>query len=164
MMELVYLSRNDIKNCHFLPINKILLNICDYINYGLTDTNQFYRNYYSRPKDDYENYKSKLSTPYIKSGTVIYSRLFSYFTIANIVCVRFPKTSYNLIPFDYEGFKNALFNVKQYVSEHEIKELHSIVFGTKTIEGNWSKIIDIMNDIFKDNNLKFVIYGKKNNN
>lgn len=137
-------SKSEFKQCENSTTKKVLLNICDYLNYGLTDSNDFYRNWYVNQVRDYD--KLKLEGK-IKLGTVFYSTPLSYHIIANLVCVRLPKTEYNLIPFDYEAFKNCCRSLREYIVSNEIKEIHTPVFGSKILEGNWSKIQEILKDI-----------------
>lgn len=151
-MKIVHKKKKEFKDCEFTATKKVLINICDYLIYGLTDSNSFYRNLYVDPPRDYENSNHKL-------GDVIYSHPLSYHTIANIVCVALPKTSYNIIPFRYNSFKTALNRLKGYIKNNDIHEIHTPIFGTKIIEGDWNKIMKIFQEVFDNlNDITLYIY------
>ena len=155
-MKIVKKQKTHFKECENTTTPKILLNICDYVKYGLTDTNEFYRNWYVNPERDYNKLQENSK---IKLGDCFFSTPLSYHTIANLVCVKLPKTSYNIIPFKYESFKTSLLIVKEYIDRKEIKEIHTPIFGTKIIEGSWLKIMNIIKytfDTFDD--LIFNVY------
>lgn len=134
------------KECESNTTPKILLNICDYLRYGITDSNEFYRNYYVDPAKDFN--KLQLDGK-IKMGTVFYSTPLSYHIIANIVCVELPKTTYNLIPFKLKWFLRGCERISKYCIKHNVKEIHTPVFGTDILEGDWSKIYSGMSKIFR---------------
>lgn len=138
--------------CESTCNKKVLLNICDYAVYGLTDSNQFYRNYYVDQINDYNNNPHPL-------GSVIYTKLLSYHILANMSCVVLPKTVYNLNPFKIEYFKKCCDNLINYIKENNIEEIHTPVFGTKILEGDWSEILSVLNDVGNVTNLnKLYIY------
>jgi len=146
-MKLIQLDKSQFKSCENTVTKKILINICDYLIYGLTDTNHFYRNWYVDPKRDYESNDHSL-------GTVIYSKPLSYHIIANMVCVQLPKTSYNLQPFKLNYFKKCCDNLASYIQENDVKEIHAPVFGTKILEGDWKCILSVMREIFENSSLE----------
>ena len=135
------------KECESNTTPKILLNICDYLRYGITDSNEFYRNYYVDPAKDFNRLQLEGK---IKLGSVFYSTPLSYHIIANIVCVELPKTPYNLIPFKLKWFLSGCKRVLNYSIKHEIKEIHTPVFATDILEGDWGKIYAGMAKIFRD--------------
>ena len=143
MVKVISKSKTKFKECEIDTIPKILLNICDLYNYGYTDSNIFYRNLYSDPEKDYFNITKD---GYLKLGDVFYSKILSYLIMANIVCVEFPKTTYNLIPFKYKSFKKAVEAIIHYIENHEIKEVHTPIFANRICEGDWSKIIEILKE------------------
>lgn len=143
MVKVISKSKTKFKECEIDTIPKILLNICDLYNYGYTDSNIFYRNLYSDPEKDYFNITKD---GYLKLGDVFYSKILSYLIMANIVCVEFPKTTYNLIPFKYKSFKKAVEAIIHYIKNHEIKEVHTPIFANRICEGDWSKIIEILKE------------------
>lgn len=146
-MNIIKKQKSHFKECENTVISKILLNICDYLKYGLTDTNSFYKNLYVNPERDYNRLQSESK---IRLGSCFFSSPLSYHIIANLVCVEFPKTTYNLIPFKYKSFKTSLLTVREYIIKKDIKEIHTPIFGTKIIEGDWNRILSIIKDIFGD--------------
>lgn len=143
MVKIINKSKTKFKECEIDTTPKLLLNICDLYSYGFTDSNIFYRNLYSDPEKDYS--KMTISS-YFELGDVFYSKILSYLIMANIVCVEFPKTTYNLIPFKYKSFKKAAETIIQYIEKHEIKEVHTPIFANRICEGDWSKIIEILKE------------------
>ena len=146
-MKIEKLNKSSFKCCENITNKKLLLNICDYLNYWLTDSNDFYRNLYVEPQKDYYENNHNL-------GDVFYSYPLSYHIIANLVCVQLPKTTFNLIPFKYKPFKTCCIKVLEYVKNNDIKEIHTPIFGTKILEGKWGDILLIMKDIFSRSNLE----------
>lgn len=152
-MKIEKLSRSIFKQCENSTSKKLLLNICDYLNYGLTDSNDFYKNLYVEPQKDYYENNHNL-------GDVFYSTPLSYHIIANMVCVQLPKTTYNIIPFKMKWFKRCCNSVIEYINNNEIKEIHTPIFGTKILEGKWIDILSIMKETFSksDHLNKLCIY------
>lgn len=132
-------------DCESTVTPKILLNICDYLRYGQTDTNRLYKKFYVHPERDYDRLQMEGK---ISLGSCFFSKPLSYHIIANLVCVKFPKTTYNLIPFKYKSFTTSLLAVKDYFIKMNMKEIHTPIFGTKIIEGDWTRILSIIKDVF----------------
>lgn len=124
--------------------NKILLNICDSYEYNVTDSNEFWSNYYLKIKKDFNEYK-----PY-KLGNVHYTEIFSYHIVCNMICVEWPKTFYNLKPFKLNYFKKCCHKCYDYMKKNDFKIIYTPVFGSKILEGNWIDILSTMNQIFLD--------------
>lgn len=139
-------------SCEATSYRKILLNICDYVTYGLTDSNIFYRNYYIDQVNDYKNNPHPL-------GSIIYTKLLSYHIMANMSCVVLPKTNYNLQPFKLDYFKKCCNKLIDYINDNEIEELHTPIFGTKLLEGNWNDIMSVLKNVGDKTNItKLYIY------
>lgn len=146
-MKVIKCNKSDFKSCENTTIKKILINICDYLIYGLTDTNYFYRNWYTNPKNDYDQNNHNL-------GSVFYSKILSYHIIANMVCVELPKTAYNLKPFKMNYFERCCNSLKDFIDSNDIKEIHTPIFGTKILESNWSDILKTMKEVFDNSKLE----------
>lgn len=146
-MKLLKLEKSKFRTCEDTTIKKVLLNICDYLIYGLTDTNYFYRNWYIDPKCDFKVKDHTL-------GSVFYSKVLSYHIIANMVCVKMPKTTYNLNPFKLNWFKKCCNSLKEYIIANDIKEIHTPIFGTKILEGDWQSILQVMKETFENTPLE----------
>lgn len=152
-MEIVHKLKSTFLECEATTIPKVLLNPCDYLVYGITDSNYFYRNYYADPANDYVKYNRG------HFGTNIYSRVQSYHIIANMICIKLPKSICNMKPFKMKAFTKCCYNLKDFSIKNEIKEIHTPVFGTKILEGNWQEILNIMQQIFNETIERMYIYG-----
>lgn len=155
-MKIVKKSKTVFKECENTTIKKILLNICDVVSYGRTDSNEFYRNWYTKPQKSFNILNNE---GLIKLGYYWFDHELSYHIIANLVCVELPKTTYNIIPFKYKPFRTALHGVKKFIKENDVIEIHTPIFGTKIIEGDWLRILGIIKETFEDiENLSIYIY------
>lgn len=146
-MKIEKKQKTHFKECENTTIPKILLNICDVVSYGRTDSNEFYRNWYTKPQKSFNILNNE---GLIKLGYYWFDYELSYHIIANLVCVELPKTTYNIIPFKYKPFRTALYGVKKFIKENQIQEIHTPIFGTKIIEGDWIKILKIIKEVFED--------------
>ena len=131
---------------------KILLNICNTIDYNVTDTNVFYSRFYTKIEKDFKksNYKNKF-------GNIDFCKIFAYHIVCNMFCVEWPKTYYNLIPFKMNYFKKCCLKLKDYIEKNSIKSILSPIFGTEILQGNWKEILLTMNDIFPED-LNYTIF------
>jgi len=155
-MQVNTVSRFDFKKCENSTTKKVLLNICDHLKYGITDSNVFYRNRYVNPQRDFTDYQKQ---GLIKLGFVYYSKILSYHILANIVCAELPKAINNLVPFKYEAFIRGCNNLNSFIEKYEIEEIHTPIFGTKILEGDWKKIVMILrNTLTSNKNLRLCIY------
>jgi hypothetical protein len=146
-MKLTYLPKSDFLNYESDTINKICLDICDKYSYNSTDSNNFYSLYYTQP---YQSFKKE---PTHKYGEVFYTTIFSYQIICHMICVEYPKTYYNIKPFKPHIFKKCCLECKKYMDNNDIHTIYSPIFATEILEGNWKEILDIMNNIFINDNI-----------
>lgn len=155
MVKIISKPKSKFKECEVNTTPKLLLNICDLYNYGFTDSNIFYRNLYADPEKDF--YKITIDR-YFELGDIFYTKILSYLRMANIICVEFPKTSYNLIPFKYKPFKKAVEASINYIENNEIKEIHTPIFANRICEGDWSKILEILKEELNKVSYDIVLY------
>lgn len=144
--------KTDYRNFEINPDNKILLNICDSIEYNVTDSNEFWSNYYSKIQKDFNEHKP------FKLGDVHYTKIFSYHIVCNMICVEWPKTFYNIKPFKINYFKKCCKKCSEYMKENNIHLIYTPVLGSKILEGNWKDILSILNTEFKDSEL-YIFYN-----
>ena len=131
---------------------KILLNICNTIDYNVTDSNIFYSRFYTKIEKEFRksNYKNKF-------GNIDFCKIFSYHIVCNMFCVDWPKSTYNMIPFKLKYFKDCCLKLNNYIKENNIELILSPFFGTEILQGNWKDIITTMENIFPEN-LKYIIF------
>jgi len=131
---------------------KILLNICNTTDYGVTDTNVFYARFYNKIEKEFikHTYNNKF-------GNISFCNIFTYHIVCNMFCVDWPKTIYNLTPFKINCFKTCCLKLAEYMSSNKIDYILSPVFGTEILQGDWREIISVMNDIFPENT-KYIVF------
>jgi len=61
-----------------------------------------------------------------------------------MLCVNRPKAVDNLQPFQYESFNSCCQKMNLYCKENDIHQIRTIVFGTKILEGEWDRIVRII--------------------
>lgn len=141
-MKLTYLPKSDFLKYECDTTYKICLDICDKFTYDVTDSNLFYNLHYINHRNNFISH----STP--EYGDVIYTTIFSYQIICHMICVKYPKTYYNIKPFKPHLFKKCCLKCKEYMNENDIHMIYAPLFGTEILEGNWKEILNIMDTIF----------------
>ncbi len=131
---------------------KILLNICNTIDYNVTDTNTFYSRFYTKIEKEFRDPKNPN-----KFGNINFCKIFSYHIVCNMFCVEWPKSYYNMIPFKINYFKKCCLKLNDYIIENSIGTILSPIFGTEILQGNWKDILNIMGDIFPKD-LNYIIF------
>ena len=131
---------------------KILLNICNTIDYNVTDTNVFYSRFYTKIEKEFN--ESKIDH---KFGNISFCKIFTYHVICNMFCVEWPKSYYNITPFKINYFKKCCLKLNNYIIQNDIKTILSPIFGTEILQGNWKDILKTMNDIFPSD-LQYIIF------
>lgn len=133
---------------------KIVINICDLIDCCHTDTNRLLNNLYSKPKKVYYEWASgKLN--YLNDGLFVlggvqFVPIFTYFTVCNMLCINRPKAIDNLQPFKYDSFEVCCKKMKSYCDKNDIHQIRTTVFGKDILEGDWSKILSILQKTCND--------------
>ena len=144
-MKINYEITSNFNKYEFITKPKILLNICDKIEYGVTDTNVFYNRFYNKIEKDFSN---NISTH--KYGGISMCKIFTYHIICDMFCVCWPKSVYNIKPFKPLIFKECCLKLCNYMKLNNIQDILSPIFGTEILEGNWKEILTILNDIFPE--------------
>lgn len=134
---------------------KILLNICNTTEYGVTDTNFFYSRFYNKIEKEFKKH-----TFYNKFGDITFCPIFTYHIVCNMFCVQWPKNIYNMIPFKIKCFESCCLKLREKLLKDNINTLLSPVFGTEILQGNWKDILATMNEIF-DDNITYIIFRNK---
>lgn len=127
--------------------SKILLNICNHNTYGITDSNTFYSRFYTKIESDFKKQND------LKFGHNFYTEIFSYEIICNMICVKWPKTQYNIKPFNLNYFKSCCKQCSDYMLKNNIEDIYTPVFGTEILEGRWNEILETLNTYFPSKNL-----------
>ena len=148
-MKVTYDKKEFFKDSESITTPKVLLNVCDPYQYNITDSNIFYSNYYTTPEKVWKSGNRNM-------GSISIDKIFSYHIICNMICIDLPKTQWNLVPFKYKYFELCCKKLKEYCDSNDIKLIASPIFGTEVIEGNWKKIISILNSHFP--NFHLLIY------
>lgn len=149
-MKITHEKKKFFRETESVVSKKVLLNVCDLHGYHRTDSNHFYASYYKQPEIDFKNEKDK------HLGKIFFSKIFTYHIMCNMICIRLPKTPYNLVPFRYRAFESCCKKLKHYCDENEIKLILTPVFGREILEGNWKTILSILEKYFPDFHL--VVY------
>lgn len=127
---------------------KIVINICSPLNYGITDSNRFLGKLYKKPEKTYYewargNYKYT-DDGHFNLGSNQYVSIFTYFTICNMLCINRQKAVDNLQPFKYDAFDICCKKLSEYCKKNDISQIRTIIFGKDILEGNWDKILGII--------------------
>ena len=145
-MDIKILSMTDFKNFETSVEYKLLLNICSEYEW-ITDSNMFWDRYYKKPKEDFYKHKEKFL------GNVFYTKIFSYHVIAHMVCVKWPKTWYNIKPFKIKEFDKCCKKLQKYCKENGFNSLYTPIFAKEIFEGNWNEILGVLAKNFPNKNL-----------
>ena len=154
-MKIHYEIVSNFNNYEYDTNSKILLNICNTIEYGVTDTNSFYSRFYNKIEKEFKQH-----TILHKFGNISFCPIFTYHIICNMFCVEWPKNTYNITPFKIKYFKNCCLKLNDYIEKNNINTIMSPIFGTEILQGNWKDILALMNDIFNDD-INYVIFRNK---
>lgn len=136
---------------------KVLLNICNTIDYNVTDSNVFYSRFYNKIENEFKesNYKHKF-------GDINFCNIFTYHIVCNMFCVEWPKSYYNMIPFKLNYFEKCCLKLNNFIIKNNIKKILSPIFGSEILQGNWKDIINTMNDIFSKD-ITYIIFRYNGN-
>lgn len=140
-MNVKYLSETDFRSFEASTDKKILLNICSDSEYGVTDSNIFWARYYTKPAKEFRKQRV---------GNIFFTNIFSYHLICNMVCVKWPKSFYNMKPFKLNSFNDCCKKCNDFMKKNDFNTIFTPVFGTEILEGNWTEILQTMNNNFKD--------------
>jgi len=143
-MKLKYANKSEFLSRESVTEEKVMLNICDKYDYGVTDANQFYGLYYTKPEQDFKN----TPTSDKDYGNIFFTEIFSYHKICNMICVQWPKTQYNIRPFKIDHFRKCLLKLKEYMTKNNIKLVYTPVFAKDIFQGDWGGILTTMNSVF----------------
>ena len=145
-MNVKILSMTDFKNFETSCEYKLLLNICTDTEW-VTDSNMFWDRFYTKPKEDFIKHKNK------KLGDVFYSKIFSYHVICNMVCVKWPKSWYNIKPFKIKTFDICCSKTIKYCKENGFNSIYTPIFAKEIFEGKWNEILGVLEKNFPNKNL-----------
>lgn len=146
-MKVQFFNRSDFLILESDARNKILIDICDRYQYGVTETNQLYSQYYTKPAKNFRNTPSSLK----KYGDIFFTEITSYQILCHMICVDWPKSITNMMPFKINYFRKCCRKLNEYCKNNNIKLLNCTIFGIDILEGSWTEILQTMNDIFDEN-------------
>ena len=118
-------------------------------------------NKWKEPEQRYRDFCKQKPLPML--GKVCYAKIDDHLAVANMVAQHDIVSKDNPIPIKYQALANCMFDVVGYIKMIEAKTgktvvIHAPKFGSLRAKGNWDFILELIREIWLENNINVVIY------
>jgi len=117
---------------------------------------------WKKPEEVYRNFCERNKNISIL-GRVCYAKIDDNLIIANMIGQDGVFSKDNLIPIKYRALANCMSKIAVFVEVEKIKTnknvvIHAPKFGSNLAKGNWSFVLELIREIWLENNISVVIY------